>query len=325
MSQLPIRLGASIVAAALAVGTLGACSSSKGTGAASSSSGTSTSAGSTGSGTSSAGADAALHALLPEAIRNSGVVKLATDAEYPPCESLATDNTTMVGYEPDLWNAMAAKLGVKIEATSITFDSLIPGVQSGRYDMAMECISDNTDREKQVTFVDNAYATGAVYMLATNTTITSDPLTLCGLKTATQQGLDLAETITTTLSPHCTKNGKASIDVQKFPSANAALLALYSGRVDFVLNDYAAAEALQQAAPKKIRYVTNPLLQKYYNGMIFNKSATQLQQAFLAALKAIIASGQYQQIMSKWKLPDLALTNPGINLANSNPIPVPQP
>ena len=59
--------------------------------------------------------------------------------------------------------------------------------------------------------------------------------------------------------------------------------------------------------------------------MIFNKSATELQQAFLAALKAIIASGEYQQIMNKWKLPDLALTTPGINLASSNPIPVPQP
>ncbi|MBN9619518.1 MAG: ABC transporter substrate-binding protein [Actinobacteria bacterium] len=322
MSQLPIRLGASIVAAALAAVTLGACSSSSNKGGAGASSGATASGGSS---SSAAGSDPSLNAMLPAAIRSSGVVKLATDAEYPPCESFTTDNKTMVGYEPDLWNAMAAKLGVKIEATSITFDSLIPGVQSGRYDMAMECISDNTDREKQVTFVDNAYATGAVYMLDTNTTITSDPLTLCGLKTATQQGLDLAETITTTLSPHCTKNGKQPIQVQQFPSANAALLALYSGRVDFVLNDYAAAQALQQAAPKKIRYVTNPLLQKYYNGMIFNKSATELQQAFLAALKAIIASGQYQQIMAKWKLPDLALTSPGVNLANSNPIPVPQP
>ncbi len=314
MTRTSMRIAALTVVLALGTGTLAACSSSKSSGTSQSTTG--------GSATNSA--DSSLHGLLPAAIQSSGVVKLATDAEYPPCETLDA-NKNMVGYEPDLWNAMAAKLGVKIEATSITFDSLIPGVQSGRYDMAMECISDNLDREKQVTFVDNAYATGAVYMLDTNTSITTDPLTLCGLKTATQQGLDLAEQITSTIDPHCTKNGKKPVEVQKFPSANAALLALYSGRVDFVLNDYAAAEALQKAAPKKIRYVTDPLLQKYYNGMIFNLKSTELQQAFLAALKAIITSGEYDQIMKKWNLPDLELTTPGINLAKSDPISTPAP
>ena len=316
MTRFSVKWAGVAAVATASVLALTSCGSGKGGGAGSPS-------GSAGA-TSSGAASGPLHGMLPAAIKSSGVVKLATDAEYPPCESL-DESKNMVGYEPDLWNAMAGKLGVKIEATSITFDSLIPGVQSGRYDMAMECISDNLDREKQVTFVDNAYATGAVYMLDTMTSITTDPLTLCGLKTATQQGLDLAEQITSTINPHCTKNGKQPVQVQRFPSANAALLALYSGRVDFVLNDYAAAEALQKAAPKKLRYVTSPLLQKYYNGMIFNKSATELQKAFFAALKAIIADGQYAAIMKKWQLPDLALTKPGINLAASDPIAAPTP
>ncbi|SNQ45811.1 Polar amino acid ABC transporter substrate-binding protein [Frankia canadensis] len=293
------------------------------TSACSSSGGGTPSAGGTPASTGASSASSALHDMLPENIKKSGVVHLATDAEYPPCETL--ENGKMVGYEPDLWNAMAAKLGVRVDATSIAFDSLIPGVQSGRYDMAMECISDNTEREKQVTFVDNAYATGAVYTLATNTSITTDPLTLCGLKTATQQGLDLAEQITSTINPHCASSGKPPVEIQQFPSANAALLALYSGRVDFVLNDYAAAEALQKAAPKPLRYVTDPLLQKYYNGMVFNKKATELQQAFLGALKTIIADGSYDKIMSRWDLPALELTKPGINLAASDPIPAPKP
>jgi|HubBroStandDraft_1064217.scaffolds.fasta_scaffold04478_3 polar amino acid transport system substrate-binding protein len=264
-----------------------------------------------------------LFSMLPASIQSSKVVTLATEAEYPPCESMSSNNQTMIGYEPDLWNAMAAKLGVKIDASSIAFDSLIPGVQSGRYDMAMECISDNTAREQQVTFVDNAYATGAVYTLASNTSITTNPLSLCGLTTATQQGLDLAQQIESTFDPYCTQHGKAKINLQQFPSETAALLALYSGRVNFVLNDYAAAAALQAAAPKPLRYVTDPLLQKYYNGMVFNLKSVQLQKAFLAALKAIIADGTYQAIMTKWKLPGLELTSPGINLAASKPLPTP--
>jgi polar amino acid transport system substrate-binding protein len=276
-----------------------------------------------GSPASTGGASSELHAMLPEDIQKSGVVTVGTDAEYPPCESL--DGKAIVGYEPDLYHAMAGRLGIKIEDSSVAFDGLIPAVQSKRFDIAMSCFSDNLDREKVVTFVDDAYATGAVYMLASNTSITSDPLTLCGLKTAVQQGLDLAEQLQSTINPHCTKNGKEPVDVQQFPSGDAALLALYSGRVDFVLNDYAAADALQKAAPKPLRLVTNPLLQKYYNGMIFNKEDTQLQQAFLAALKAIVADGTYEKIMKKWGLPDLMLTEPGINVAASKPIPTPTP
>lgn len=261
--------------------------------------------------------------MLPEEIQKSGVVTLGTDAEYPPCESL--DGKTIVGYEPDLYHAMADKLGIKIDDSSVAFDGLIPAVQSGRFDMAMSCFSDNLERQKVVTFVDDAYATGAVYTLASNTSITSDPLSLCGLKTAVQQGLDLAEQLQSTINPHCTKNGKPPVDIQQFPSGDASLLALYSGRVDFVLNDYAAADALQKAAPKPLRLVENALLQKYYNGMIFNKDNTQLQQAFLAALKAIHADGTYDKIMNKWGLPELMLPEPGINLAASNPIPTPTP
>lgn len=279
---------------------------------------------STGSSAQGSGAPSGeLHSMLPEEIQKSGVITLGTNAEYPPCESL--DGKTIIGYEPDLYHAMADKLGIRIDDSSVAFDGLIPAVQSGRFDMAMSCFSDNLDRQKVVTFVDDAYATGAVYTLASNTTVTSDPLSLCGLKTAVQQGLDLAEQLHSTINPHCTKNGKPPVDVQQFPSGQAALLALYSGRVDFVLNDYAAADALQKAAPKPLRLVENALLQKYYNGMIFNKDDTQLQQAFLAALKAIHADGTYEKIMTKWGLTDLMLPDPGINLAASNPIPTPTP
>ena len=74
--------------------------------------------------------DPALKALLPKKIQDSGVISLATDAHYPPCEIFAEDNKTMIGYEPDTWNAIAKKLGVKIEPVSIAFDGLLPGVVS---------------------------------------------------------------------------------------------------------------------------------------------------------------------------------------------------
>lgn len=269
--------------------------------------------------------DPTLHAMLPEAVRKAGVINLVTDAHYPPCESFAADNKTMVGYEPDLWNAMGEKLGVKVKATSIAFDGLIPGVQSGRYDVAMECISDSLEREKQVAFVDFSYATNALYTLKSNTKVSEDPLSLCGLHAAVQSGTDFASTITELFSPHCVNAGKPAIELSQYPSADAVLLALYSGRVDFVVNDAAAAKDMEKSAPKPIRVVTSSLMPKFYLGIVVKKDDPAMANAMLAALKAVYASGNYEKIMDKWDLAPLKLPEPGINLTSSNPIQNPKP
>jgi polar amino acid transport system substrate-binding protein len=270
------------------------------------------------------GMDPSLHAMLPADIQKAGVLSIATDAHYPPCESFADDNKTMVGYEPDMWNAIGAKLGVKIKPIATDFDGLIPGVQSGRYQMAMECISDSTVREKQVTFIDNSYATDAVYTLATNTGIDNDALSLCGLKSAAQAGTDFNDTLTA-ISARCKKNGKPGVTVSQFPSADAVLLALYSGRVDFVLSDAAAAGDIHKHAPKPVKVFTNDLMPKLYTGMVVRPDQTKLAEATLAGLRAIIADGTYDTLMEKWDLKLLELHNPQINQESTEPTPLVAP
>ncbi|MCB1485910.1 MAG: transporter substrate-binding domain-containing protein [Bauldia sp.] len=269
--------------------------------------------------------DQALHDMLPQAIKDAGVITIATDANYPPCQSFASDNVTIIGYEPDLWNAITQKLGITYKVDSIAFAGLIPGVESGRYDMASECISDNLEREKRVDFVVHAYATGAVYTLADNTTITEDTKSLCGLTVGVQQGFDFINVVNNVMTPHCEKAGLPAITANEYPSADAVLLSLYSGRVDFVLNNLAAAQAIEAAAPKPVRLVTNQHLPKYYNGMVVKKGNTELAEALLAALEAVHEAGVYDQIMAKWGISALALDEPGINLAASKPLDYPKP
>ncbi len=269
--------------------------------------------------------DQALHDMLPQAIKDAGVITIATDANYPPCQSFASDNVTIIGYEPDLWNAITQKLGITYKVDSIAFAGLIPGVESGRYDMASECISDNLEREKRVDFVVHAYATGAVYTLAENTTITEDTKSLCGLTVGVQQGFDFINVVNNVMTPHCEAAGLPAVKANEYPSADAVLLSLYSGRVDFVLNNLAAAQAIEAAAPKPVRLVTNAHLPKYYNGMVVKKGNDELSGALLAALQAVHEAGVYDQVMAKWGISALALDEPGINLASSNPLPYPKP
>src|ERR687890_629853 len=67
-----------------------------------------------------------LAAKLPENIKSAGVIKIGTDSTYPPSEFLAADGKTIQGFDVDIFNAAAGKLGVATEWKSASFDSIIP-------------------------------------------------------------------------------------------------------------------------------------------------------------------------------------------------------
>ncbi len=262
-----------------------------------------------------------LNAKLPEKVRTAGVLNLATDANYPPCQWYLKDGKTMVGYEVDIWDALAQVLGVKLNVVSIDFGGLIPGVAGGRYDMAMECITDRAEREKQVTFVNHSLTYGnAFYYVGTNPAIKAgQPETLCGLRTAGQSGTDFITNLQT-FSKWCADKGLKPLTIGEFPQQSAVLLALFAGRIDFALSEASAVEELKANNPVEILTIVNPLEKQNYLGIIVAKENTQLAEALKAALQATKASGTYDKIFAKWNLKHAALGEFGINMTTTKPL-----
>lgn len=253
--------------------------------------------------------------LLPAKYREAGAIKLVTDAKYPPFQYI-DDSGKMVGFEVDLWDAMGAKLGVKIETTSVAFDSLIPGVQSGRWDIAMEGITDNPERQQVVSFVDYGYTTSSAYVLESKGAAISDHLGLCGLVGAAQSGTEWVGMITTEMAQACTAAGKAAPTVSEFGTSEATLLSVYSGRTDFVLTSAASAQEIQKAAPHPVKVIPMPILPRKPSGIAFRKDETDLGEALLAALKEVRADGSYDKIYAAWSVDAMKMDHePGINLA----------
>ncbi|HVZ00496.1 MAG TPA: ABC transporter substrate-binding protein [Dongiaceae bacterium] len=269
--------------------------------------------------------DPALQAMLPEAIRTKGTITLVTDAHALPCEAFDETQTNIIGFEPDVIRAVAQKLGVEVAMTSTDFPGVIPGLQSGRYDVAMSCLTDRPDREETMNFVDFWLGSAAIYTLESNSTITEDPITLCGLKTAAQSGISYIGMVKDLLSPYCEKNGKPPIELGEMSSRATVLLALYSGRIDFALSDTAAASDLKAKAPKPIRMVSNRFLPRSYTGLAVRKDDMALAKAIEAGLNAIVANGTYDLILKKWQLEPLKLDTPGVNLATAKPFDNPKP
>ena len=82
---------------------------------------------------------------------------MAADATYAPDEFIASDGKTVIGMDADMAKAIAQLMGLKANVQNIPFDSIIPGLAAGKYNLGMSSFTDTKEREKTVDFV--TYAT----------------------------------------------------------------------------------------------------------------------------------------------------------------------
>lgn len=252
---------------------------------------------------------------VPAAIRDSGVLSIGTTDVYPPYGF--KQGNTLVGYEIDIGNAIAKQLGLKAQFTLTEFAGLITGVASGRFTMAMDGISDTAAREKQVTFVDYEKSAKTLLVNAQYKGKLQSILDACGLHFVGVVGSS-SVTVAESIDSQCKAKGKPGITLTSLPTGGDAYLALESGRAQVDASDYAsAAYEVSQASGKLVmapfQFDQTPL------GIVFAKNDTAMQQAVLAALKELYASGTMASIFKKWNVPEAALPTVGINLATTQP------
>ncbi|MDQ0075495.1 transporter substrate-binding domain-containing protein, partial [Arthrobacter oryzae] len=92
--------------------------------------------------------DPAAVALLPESFKAKGQLTVAMDLSSPPMTFLAEDNSTPIGVNPDLARLVAKKLGLKLKFENTAFDTIIPGIDGGRYDFTATTMSATEERLK---------------------------------------------------------------------------------------------------------------------------------------------------------------------------------
>lgn len=282
-------------------------------GCGSSNSSSSSSGGSTSSSPAASGADPAIAAMVPSAIASKGSVTVATDASYAPNEYFDTDGTTIIGMDVDLGHAIGKVMGVQWNFENAGFDGIIPGLASGKYDIGMSSFGDTNDREQTVDFVTYAKAGTAFYIKAGGTEIPS-LAALCGHTAGMEKGTtQLADA--TAQNTKCKNAGKPGVAIQAFPDQNGVNTALAAGRVDVAMadtpvSDYAVAQSNGQFALSGQSYGVVPY------GIAVPKG-TGLTKPIQAALKKLIANGTYTQILKKWGVESIAITNPVINGAIS--------
>jgi polar amino acid transport system substrate-binding protein len=291
------------VAATAAALTLAACSSSGSSGSA-----TSKVAGSTAS-ASASGSAGSLSSELPASIRSSGVIHLATSTAFPPYDFTNAGSNTIVGFEPDLRAALGKLLGVSFDTTVVQFPELIPGIQAKRFDAAQDGISDTTQREGEVDFVNYAQGGASVILTLTKNAAGVTGLTaLCGKTLGSPQGTQGGIT-PAQIDKQCAQAGKPNVKDTVFPDAPDIQLALKAGRVDFQLEDGPTGGYDAKTSNGQITAIPAPgTADPTKMGIVVPKGSTQLEKALQDAFNQLIANGTYKQILDKWGVSTIALS-----------------
>ncbi|MBV1780563.1 ABC transporter substrate-binding protein [Paeniglutamicibacter sp. ABSL32-1] len=242
-------------------------------------------------------------ALLPADIRESGVLRIASDPTYPPFEFYDTDNKTLIGWDADMGDAIGAVLGLKVEHVPATFDTILPGLASGKYDLGMSTFSVTAERRKAVDFVPYLQGgTGLAVAPGNPEKLSVDAATLCGKAVAAQKGSIQSLDILPAFSKKCTEAGSPAIDMQFFPTQNDANLALTSGRVQGVMADSVSLAYQGKLAGGKFEVAQGPDYEPELTGTALGKKSGLLP-AIQAATTAVLESPTYQEINTKWGLP----------------------
>jgi polar amino acid transport system substrate-binding protein len=255
--------------------------------------------------------DQRLHDLLPAKIKKSGKLAVAQGNNYPPLVFLDSDNKTVIGMEPDLMKAIGEVLGVKINFSQASFDSLIAGVQAHRYDLAIQAMLDKPERRENITFVDYFKTSSSILVHAQDATKIGSLGDLCGKSVAVEQGtaqVDDAEA----QSDKCRKAGKSAVKTLVFPDTVGCIQALSTSRADAFVGGTPTVVYHAGQSAGKLKKVGEPYRYLPY-GILVDKKDTSLVKAVQGALSELMNNGTYQKILKTWKLSSGALDRATVN------------
>lgn len=252
--------------------------------------------------------DSSAAAMLPADIQKAGKLVIGVDPTYAPNEFKDKDGAP-IGWEIDLIDAVAAKLGVKTDYRVAKFDNIVPSILGEKYDMGLGGYYDTKKREETLDMVD-FFTAGNQFASAAAKPITNE-LDVCGLKIAVQNGGSAPLVYLPEVDKKCEAAGKPKTNQLGYDTQDDATAAVTLGRADAMVAD---SPVIGYAAKlSKGKLVTSPIYDSLLSGTPVKKDRGQFAQAILTALQALQKDGSYTKILSYWGVENGALDTMQIN------------
>ncbi len=225
---------------------------------------------------------------LLDTVKQRGTLKVALEGTYPPFNY--RENGQLTGFDVEIANALAQKLGVKAEFTTTEWSGILAGLQAGKYDVIINQVGITPKRQEAFDFSDPYVLSQAQLVVRKNETRSLKSLNdLKGLKLGVGQGTNYADMA----------RAVAGVDVKTYPGEQEYLQDLALSRIDAALND-------TLMIPYLIKKTNLPLKpgaavgEASSNGIPFTKNNPKFKAALNKALADIKADGTYARISQKY-------------------------
>lgn len=226
-----------------------------------------------------------------EEIKKAGTLIAATEGQFAPFNFF--EGKKLTGFEVDVAEAAAAKMGLKIQWKTVGFDALLTGLDQNKWDLVIASHGITDERAKAVAFADPHYCTGGVIVSKGGAVKTAADL--AGKKVSVQTGTSYLENV---------QKVAGVKEVKNFPQDNDARGALATGRVDaWVTDKFVAKEALAKNA--KAGLVMGDFLFVERVAAAVAKNNAPLAAEFNKALATILADGSYEKLSKKYFKEDI--------------------
>lgn len=230
-----------------------------------------------------------------QAIKEKGVITVATGT-YVPFEYRDDDNN-IVGFDMDLAQYIADKLGVEMEATDMEFQSIVPSIQNGEYDFSIAAMY-KTDERCEVVDMSKSYCDSGMILAVLEGSEYEDSiksLADCdGLKVAVKEGATSYNVAQSFLD----ENPDVSYEIVQYKDTVGCVSDLLAGRVDVVVNDLLNQEILSQEYPGTV-IVCEPFTHAE-NAIAVQKGKDDLLAFINQCIDEYYADGTYDELWNKW-------------------------
>ena len=231
-----------------------------------------------------------------------GGITTCTHMPYKPFQF--EQGGKIVGFDVDLGDAIAKKLGLTADFQESKFDAILPALGT-RYEIGMSSFTDNKEREQVVDFV--TYFNAGTQWASKDASF--DPDNACGKKVAVQTGTVQDTDDLPARQKKCAGN---AIQIQRYDDQAEATNSVVLGKADAVLAD----SPVMAGAVKKVGgglSLVGDIYDAAPYGIPIPKTAGTTKDAILGAVQALIEDGTYKAILDKWGVSSGAITNPVIN------------
>lgn len=248
-------------------------------------------------------------ALLPRAVADRHKLRVAIPTNEPPTQFYLEGTRYLTGVNPDIARLIGAALGLDVEIKVVNFDSIIPGMAAGRYDLTVSSMTPTDKRIAVLDFVDYMQMGNAIAVRTGDPKLTHN--TLCGKRVGVLIGSYQLSNNIPDYDAACVKTGQPTLIVNQFNDTRQAISALASGRQDAVLADSPILEYAAGKNPDVViaeRYDFTPVAA----GVVKDPP---LVRAVAAALAGIIRTDAYREVLAKYGLSSSQISQARVNAA----------